>query len=94
MDLDIILGILIFFQVLFGLNISMPSFSRNAQSSKITAYNVVRPRSATEKFIVIYFVIRQLLNKHFDFHKDPSHSFSFMVYNPISIALKGTYICT
>ena len=64
MDLDIILGILIFFQVLFGLNIGMPSFSRNAQSSKISSYNVVRSRSATEKFIVIYFVIRQLLNKH------------------------------
>ena len=57
----------------------MPSFSRNAQSSKITAYNVVRPRSATEKFIVIYFVIRQLLNKHFDFHKDPSLSFSLKI---------------
>ena len=59
----------------------MPSFSRNAQSSKITAYNVVRPRSATEKFIVIYFVIRQLLNKHFDIHKDVSLSFSLRTKN-------------
>ena len=93
MDLDIILGILIFFQVLFGLNIGMPSFSRNAQSSKISSYNVVRSRSATEKFIVIYFVIRQLLNRHLGPIATPTNK-CIVVYNPISIVLKGSISST